>query len=144
MTGPQPQRVKRAWDFFPPSKHSNSQEVRYSARQTSRSLRAGMWLWANRALGAKFPWILVSSRSGFGELGKDGTCPGHLFLGSNQILQTPGWILPAWHLQPISCCLGQSVLQDSPGACVGLAGSSCTRSDSLGKIPPLSFSEGLI
>lgn len=57
--------------FFFPSKHSNSQEVRYSARQTSRSAAGGMPLWAHQVPGATLsPWVLGPSSLGFGELGK--------------------------------------------------------------------------
>lgn len=79
--------------FFFSSKHSSSQEVRYSARQNHALLQAGMLLRANQVPGATLSvWILVPSHSGFSELGKHDTCLRHLFMGSNCILQAPHWM----------------------------------------------------
>lgn len=79
MTGPRPQRIMCAWAFFSPSKHSSSPEVRYSARQKSRSASGGDVVVANQVPGAKLSlWILVPSNSGFCELGKHDTCLRHL------------------------------------------------------------------
>lgn len=63
--------------FFSPSKHSNSQEVRYSARQKSRSASDGDVVVGEPGVGRAPSCLsgLVPSHPGCSELGKDDTCP---------------------------------------------------------------------
>lgn len=120
MTGPRPQRIMCAWAFFffffqQTLKLSRGQ-IQCKAEITL-SFRRGCCCGLTRCRAPSCLWISVPSQFGVCELGKHDTCPRHLFMGSNCILQAPCWMsaLGTFHhsLQELSVARGRIW----PGTC---------------------------